>query len=607
MDNDPNQITYFAETDFRNKKTPFGIKVNDRLRHIYIIGKTGMGKSTLLENMAAQDIKNGNGMSFIDPHGSAVDALLDYVPENRIDDVIYFSPADTNNPIAFNVMEDVGPEKRHLVAQGLLSSFKKIWGEETFSDRMEHITSNTLLALLEYPGSTMLSIPRMFVDPVFQKKVVANITDLSVKAFWEQEYKSWDDRYRRDAYSAVLNKVGQFTSNPIIRNIVGQPKSSFNFRDILDNKKILLINLSIGQVGESNADLLGSMLTTKIYLAAMSRAELSKSELSQSPPFFLYIDEFQNLANDSFADILSQARKYNLSLTLAHQYIEQMPDTVKAAIFGNVGSLISFRIGPTDAELLEKEFSPVFYIDDLVNLGFTQIYLRLMIDGVGSAPFSATTLPPIKIPDVSFREEIIEASRKSFSRPKEDVERDLVEWMGQGKKESKSDVKKTSTTSYKKNASSTSFKKARVLETPTTSTVSATPRASTVSARSVASKVSAVSPSTTSTKFVKNTTPTKINTLQKRVSTPEGSNSLKEALNGLVQKDNFVQNQKTKDFKQKGRKINEEINTSNKNKLKNVLEGIMEDQKKEQEKKEEENKVKEVSENVLRSVFDEKS
>ncbi|MBU1046203.1 type IV secretion system DNA-binding domain-containing protein [Patescibacteria group bacterium] len=428
MNND-NPITYFAEVDRRNKRTPFGIKASDRTRHVYVIGKTGMGKSTMLENMAVQDIKSGNGICFIDPHGQSVKKFLDYVPEERIEDVIYFAPFDTEHPISFNVMEDVGPDKRHLVAQGLLSAFKKIWGEDTFSDRMEHITNNTLLALLEYPGSTMLGMTKIFTDAKYRKKVVDNITDSSVKSFWTEEFAGWDERYRKDAYAAILNKVGQFTSNPLIRNIVGQSKSSFDFRDVLDSKKILLVNLSIGQVGEANANLLGSMLTTKIYLAAMSRADVSSDELAKLPNFYLYIDEFQNLANDSFADILSQARKYKLNLTIAHQYIEQMPETVHAAVFGNVGTMIAFRVGATDAEQLEKEFAPNFLAEDIVNLGFAQIYLRLMIDGIGSTPFSARTLPPITKPEFSYKNEILENSRKSFAAAKEEVERNIEEWL----------------------------------------------------------------------------------------------------------------------------------------------------------------------------------
>lgn len=565
MEEHKNNITYFAETDFRNKRTPFGIKDLDRMRHIYVIGKTGMGKSTLLENMAAQDIKNGKGMCFIDPHGSAVDTLLDYVPENRIEDVVYFSPSDVNNPIAFNVMEDVGPDKRHLVAQGLLSSFKKIWGAESFSDRMEHITSNTLLALLEYPGSTMLSIPRIFVDKVFQKKVVANITDPIVKAFWEQEYASWDDRYRKEAYSAVLNKIGQFTSNPIIRNIVGQPKSSFDFRKVLDEGKILLINLSIGQIGELNADLLGSMLSTKVYLTAMSRADLSKEELAKRPPFFLYIDEFQNLANDSFADILSQARKYNLSLTLAHQYIEQMPETVSAAVFGNIGSMITFRIGPTDAEMLEKEFTPTFIADDLVNLGFAQIYLRLMIDGVASQPFSARTLPPVAFDGMSYRDEIIEASRKNFTRPKDEVEREIVEWIGPGKKEEKK----------------TDFKSPPKTGTKPYTKTEAKPFTQTAPAKSSSSFQSKPTSQTPARPFVSNSpkTYTPRKPLHQDAPALEGNSSLKEALQSLTQKNREDSPSKINEIKEKGNKINNEINTANKNKLKEALGGILEEQK----------------------------
>ena len=581
---DPNQITYFAETDFRNKKTKFGIKADDRTRHIYVIGKTGMGKSTMIENMAAQDIQNGNGVCFIDPHGSAVDTLLDYVPENRIDDVVYFSPADTKFPVAFNVMEDIGPERRYLVAQGLLSAFKKIWGEESFSDRMEHITSNSFLSLLEYPGSTMLSIPRMFVDKIFQKKVVANITDPIVKAFWEQEYASWDDRYRKEAYSAVLNKVGQFTSNPIIRNIVGQPKSSFDFRDILDNKKILLVNLSIGQIGESNADLLGSMMTTKIYLSAMSRSDLSKEEIGKLPPFYLYIDEFQNLANDSFADILSQARKYKLALTMAHQYVEQMPDTVKAAVFGNVGSMIVFRIGPTDAELLEREFSPTFTADDIVNLGFTQIYLRLMINGVGSTPFSATTLAPLHKPNISFRNEVIEASRKTFSKDKESVEKAILEDLESShpkkdEKKPEKNIEKKSDDGPKKVAHNEREKKENFQrEKP----------------RDMARK---------------NNYERKPNAYQPPQTPPvlEGKNSLKEALESLRGENKAISFEKEKGFdvKKKGASINQDIQTENKNKLRQALSGIMEDVEKEKEEVLSENKPKEVPENVLRSIFEE--
>ena len=421
------KIAYFATTDFRNQRTKFGIKNEDRSRHVYVIGKTGMGKSTLLENLAAQDIKNGEGMCFVDPHGSAIDTLIEYVPEERVTDVVYFAPFDTDFPISFNVLEDVKPDERHLVMAGLMATFEKIW-PDTFSERMKYILSNVLLALLEYPGATLLGVNRMLADKDYRDAVIANITDSSVKAFWVDEYNKWDVRYAREAGAAIQNKIGQFTSNPLIRNIIGQEKTSFNFREIMDNKKILLVNLSKGRIGESNSNLLGGMLITKLYLAAMSRADAGVHGIKKLPPFFLFVDEFQNFANESFADILAEARKYKLNLTIAHQYIEQMPESVAAAVFGNVGTMITFRVGATDAEVLEKQFAPVFTAEDIVNLGKYQIYLSLMIDGIGSRPFSATTLPPIQPEEISMREHVIANSRYFYSQERHIVEKNIAEW-----------------------------------------------------------------------------------------------------------------------------------------------------------------------------------
>jgi len=424
---DDNKVTYFAETDSRNKRLPFGIKRKDRSRHMYVIGKTGMGKSTLLENMAVQDITNGEGFAFIDPHGKSADLLLEYIPEHRIKDVLYFAPFDMEHPVSFNVMEDVGPDKRHLVANGLMSAFKKIW-VDAWSARMEYILGNILLALLEYPDSTLIGVNRMLADKDYRKKVVDNITDPSVKAFWVDEYAKYTDRFAAEAAPAIQNKIGQFISNPLVRNIIGQPKSTFDIRQLMDTGKIIIINLSKGRMGESNANLLGSMLITKIYLAAMSRAELSERELETKPHFYLYVDEFQNFANESFADILSEARKYKLGLTVAHQYIEQMSEEVRAAVFGNVGSMVSFRVGAFDSEIMEKEFAPQFTAEDMVNLGFCQIYLKLMIDGISSPPFSATTLPPIKKGEISYVQQIVAASRAAFSRPRAQVEEEIKNW-----------------------------------------------------------------------------------------------------------------------------------------------------------------------------------
>ena len=421
MIENPERVTYFAATDSRGKRVPFGIKAKDRERHMYIIGKTGMGKSTLLENMAIQDIRNGEGIAFIDPHGGTAEKLLEYIPPERVNDVVYFAPFDMDNPIAFNVMEDVGYDRRHLVVSGLMSTFKKIW-VDAWSARMEYILTNTLLALLEYPGATLLSVNRMYTDKAYRKLVVENIKDPVVKDFWTKEFANYTDRFTQEATPAIQNKIGQFTGNPLIRNIIGQPKSSFDIREMMDKRKILIINLSKGLVGETNMQLLGSMLTTRIFLAAMSRANLPHHELNRAPKCYFYVDEFQNFANDTFSGILSEARKYKLCLTIAHQYVEQMEEQVRAAVFGNVGTTIAFRVGPFDAETLETVFMPEFTKEDLVNLGLRQIYLTLMIDNIGSRPFSAMTIPPIEPPPRIYKDEVIAASRAQFTARRAAIE-----------------------------------------------------------------------------------------------------------------------------------------------------------------------------------------
>jgi len=349
-----------------------------------------------------------------------------------LNDVVYFAPFDTEYPISFNVLEDVGFDKRHLVVSGLMSTFKKIW-VDAWSARMEYILTNTLLALIEYPGSTLLGVNRMLSDKEFRKKVVDNVKDPSVKAFWTEEFAKYTERMAAEAVPAIQNKIGQFTANPIIRNIVGQPKSSFDIRKLMDDRKILIINLSKGKVGEANANLLGSMLITKVYIAAMSRADVSHRELDKLPNFYLYVDEFQSFANESFADILSEARKYKLNLTIAHQYIEQMSEEVRAAVFGNVGTMIAFRVGAYDAEVLEKEFAPQFTAEDLVNLGMFQMYLKLMINGVSSTPFSASSLPPFPVPVISYDKEIVINSRKNFAEVRATVEENIKKWHEEGK------------------------------------------------------------------------------------------------------------------------------------------------------------------------------
>lgn len=422
--NDDRRITYFAATHTRGKRDMFGIRAIDRGKHIYVIGKTGMGKSTMLENMAIQDIQNGEGIAFIDPHGSTAEKLLDFIPQERINDVVYLAPFDTDYPMGFNVMEDVGYDKRHLIVSGLMGAFERIW-EDQWSARMAYILQNVMLALLEYPGSSLLDVNRMLTNKTFREAVIEKVTDPIVRAFWTEEFASFTDRYTAEATPAIQNKIGQFIANPLIRHIVGQSTSSFDLRKIMDEKKIFIVNLSKGRMGETNAALLGSMLTVKIYLAAMSRADEPAARMAKLPRFYFYVDEFQSMMNKAFADILSESRKYKLALTLANQYIEQMDEEVRDAVFGNVGTLIVFRVGPFDAEVLETVFQPTFLPEDLVGLGIGQIYLTLMIDGVGSPPFSAETIPPIEAPSISYRNDVVMASRAQYSRLRMDVEAEI--------------------------------------------------------------------------------------------------------------------------------------------------------------------------------------
>src|SRR3989338_3642370 len=419
-----NPVVLFGETNFRNKKVTFGIKMDDRRRHMYVIGKSGMGKSELLKNIAIQDIYAGRGLAFVDPHGDPVEDLLDYIPQERIKDVIYINPADLEHPIAFNVMESVDPDKRHLVADGIMAVFKKLW-VDLWSARMEYILNYTILALLEVPNTTLLSINRMLAEKEYRKWVVDQVVDPEVQAFWKLEFAKWEPRYMMEATAAIQNKIGQFVSNVLIRNIIGQPKSSFDMREAMDQQKILLVNISKGRVGEDASRLLGGLLITKIQLAAMSRVDIPRP---QRKDFILIVDEFQNFATASFANILSEARKFNLSLVVAHQYVEKMEEEVADAVFGNVGTIVSFRVGAEDGELLEKEFSPEFTMEDIVNLGMRQIYLKLMIDGIASKAFSARTMETIKPPETSLRDEVIDASRQTYGHSRQEVEAAILEW-----------------------------------------------------------------------------------------------------------------------------------------------------------------------------------
>lgn len=418
-------VTPFGMTNFRNLRHKFGIKVDDRRRHMYLIGKTGMGKSTTIENMVIDDIRKGKGVALIDPLGDLVEKVIEFIPSYRVNDVVYFNPSDLNYPIAFNVLESVDPTHHHLVTSGLIAVFKKIW-VDSWGPRLEYVLRNTILALLEYPGSTLLGVTRLLVDKNFRSKVISRLTDPIVKAFWVDEYSAYSNQFRTEAISPIQNKVGQFLSSSVIRNIVGQSKSTIDMREIMDNGKILLLNLAKGRIGEDNSSLLGAMMVTKIQLAGMSRVDVPEEERRD---FYLYVDEFQNFATESFGTILSEARKYRLNLTLAHQYIEQLDEKVAAAVFGNVGTIVCFRVGAADAEFLVKEFDPVFSETDLVNLTKFEVYLKLMIDGVSSDPFSALTLPPLTETEGN-KDKIISVSRERYSIPREEIEEKIMRWSG---------------------------------------------------------------------------------------------------------------------------------------------------------------------------------
>ncbi len=424
-----NEINYFGMANFRNKMRNFGIKTDDRRRHTYIIGKTGMGKTTVLENMIINDINAGHGLGIVDPHGDMAEKILDFIPAHRINDVVVFNPSDYEYPVAFNVLETVNPLHKHLVSQGLMGVFKKIW-PDVWSARMEHILNNCLLALLDFPGSTLLGINRLLVDKAFRKRVISKIKDPIVRAFWIDEFQVWEGKFRTEAIQPIQNKVGQFLSASMIRNIVAQVKSTINPREIMDSGKILIMNLAKGRLGEDTSRLLGGMLITKMQLAAMERVDTPEKDRRD---FYLYVDEFQNFATDSFANILSEARKYRLDLTIAHQYIGQLVNEtstrVRDAVFGNVGTIIMFRVGADDAEFLARETEPTFMAEDLVNLPKYEIYLRLMIDGVTSIPFSATTMNPIAVFEGN-REKIIRVSRERHARPVAEVEAKVMRWAG---------------------------------------------------------------------------------------------------------------------------------------------------------------------------------
>lgn len=411
-DDEKAKINFLAKTEFKNRLVVFGIKKLDRRRHVYIVGKSGTGKSTLIANMAINDMRNGEGLAVVDPHGDLSEILLDYIPSFRINDIAYLDAAQSaRRPFRINLFEVKNPEHGELVASGVVSIFQKLYGF-SWGPRLEYILRNSILTLIARPGSTLADVPRLLTERGFRQNVVATMTDPVLKNFWEQEFEKMGDRLQSEAISPILNKVGQFVSSPTIRQIIGYPESTINLDDIMNNGKIVILNLAQGRLGEDNASLLGAMLITKIQLAAMNRAAIPEE---QRRDFYLYVDEFQNFATTSFVKILSEARKYRLNLTLANQYIAQVPEEVQAAIFGNVGTLASFLVGAEDAAILSREYGGVYKEEQLVGLDNFQIVTKIAIDGKTSRPFLAYTLPLPKSKNQN-REKVIRVSQERYTK-----------------------------------------------------------------------------------------------------------------------------------------------------------------------------------------------
>jgi hypothetical protein len=415
------EITPIGITNFRNYKIPFGIKDEDRLNHIYVIGKTGTGKSTLLLNMAISDIQRGNGIAIIDPHGDLAEMLLDYIPEKRINDVIYYDAVNESHVIAFNPLQGIPKGQEHLVVSGLIATFKKIW-IDSWGPRLEYILRYSLLTLCSYPEATLLDIQPLLTNYFFRAKVLSYCTDQYLLAFWANEFDKYTPQIRAEAISPILNKTGLFTAITTLRNIIGQTITGFQISEVMDNGKILICNLSKGKLGEDATTILGSMIVNAVQLAALGRA--SEQEVDRKP-FYLYVDEMHSFVSLSFTDILAEARKYKLSLFLAHQYMEQIHEKIRYAIFGNVGTMIIFRVGAEDAKQLAQEVNPVFDEEDLINLPRYSMYLKLMIDGATSKPFSAETLP-ISNQQYFLKNQIIEVSNKRYGREKGIVEKEIL-------------------------------------------------------------------------------------------------------------------------------------------------------------------------------------
>lgn len=423
----PEEVSYIGRTNYvaalEEKKFIFGIKRADRRRHLYIIGKSGVGKTKLLELMIRQDVSYGHGLCLIDPHGDVIDAMLEYIPKERIEDVCIIDPSDIDYPASFNPLSNVDPMFKFQLTQGLIEVLQKQFGAN-WTPRLEHVFRFTCLALLDYPHATMRGMISMLTDRNYRQKVVEYITDDMVKRFFAIEFADWSEKFDTDAIIPLVNKLGQFLSDPLLRNIFGQKQNKIDISKLMNEKKIIFINLSKGRIGEENSSFFGSMFLTKIKQAGMERASMPEKERND---FYIYVDEFQNVVTQTFENILSEARKYGLNLTVAHQYVGQIIPKVYQAVLGNVGSVISFRVGGEDAVKLKPEFAPLFDVKDMINLAVTEFYIKMTIDGESYDPFSAETLRVLPPTHPSYRDEIIAASRRKYSIPKDDAQSLIAE------------------------------------------------------------------------------------------------------------------------------------------------------------------------------------
>lgn len=424
---DPADVCFFGRTNYESglesKKFIFGIKRKDRRRHFYVIGKSGVGKTKLMELMIRQDVAYGHGLCLIDPHGDVIEATLEFVPKERIKDVVIIDPSDTQFPVSFNPLLNVAPELKHQVTMGLIEVLKKQFGAN-WTPRLEHVFRFTCLALLDYPNATMQGMIKMLTDRNYRQKVVEYIQDEMVKRFWAIEFADWSEKFDTDAIIPLVNKLGQFLSNPLLRYIFGQTENKIDIEEIMNNQKILLINLSKGKLGEENSAFFGSMFITKIYQAGMARASMAEKDRKD---FYLYVDEFQNVVTDTFINILSEARKYGIALMMAHQYRAQLPQQIIATILGNAANIVVFRMGGEDASFMEKEMTPVFKAPDMINLGMQEFYIKMIVDGEVYDPFSAETLSVKPPTHPSYRKEIIEYNHDMYCIPLEEVKKKIAE------------------------------------------------------------------------------------------------------------------------------------------------------------------------------------